>query len=73
LPTLSKDAPSINAVSPSRVRCEAGIVVTTGCSFAGLAKAHAEPDLQRMHPTKFPASLGLHPSAERQCLAPRDL
>ena len=31
--------PSINAVSSSRVRCEAGILVTMGCSFAGLAKA----------------------------------
>jgi hypothetical protein len=31
--------PSINAVSSSRVRCEAGILVAMGCSFAGLAKA----------------------------------
>jgi hypothetical protein len=31
--------PSINAVNSSRVRCEAGILVDMGCSFAGLAKA----------------------------------
>ncbi|MGA7452217.1 MAG: hypothetical protein WBW73_13335, partial [Rhodoplanes sp.] len=30
---------SINAVSSSRVRCEAGSLVAMGCSFAGLAKA----------------------------------
>jgi hypothetical protein len=31
--------PSINEVSSSRVRCEAGSPVAMGCSFAGLAKA----------------------------------
>ena len=35
-----------------------------GCSFAGLAKACAESDLQRMHPAKFLASVGLHPARE---------
>jgi transposase len=31
--------PSINAVSSSRVRCEAGSLVAMGCSFAGLCQA----------------------------------
>jgi hypothetical protein len=35
---LTFKRPSINAVSSSRVRCEAGILAM-GCSLAGLAKA----------------------------------
>jgi hypothetical protein len=35
---LVESRPSINDVSSSRVRCEAGSLVAMGCSFGGLAK-----------------------------------
>src|SRR5262249_2154283 len=52
--------PSINAVSSSRVCCEAGSLVAMGCSFAGLPSPLLNHTLQRMHPAKFPAILRLH-------------
>src|SRR5262249_6326185 len=52
---------SINAVSSSRVCCEAGSLVAMGCSFAGLPSPLLNHTLQRMHPAKFPATLRLHP------------
>src|SRR5262245_34569316 len=52
--------PSINAVSSSRVCCEAGSLVAMGCSFAGLPSPLLNDTLQRMHPAKFPATLRLH-------------
>src|SRR5262245_18161975 len=57
--------PSINAVSSSRVCCEAGSLVAMGCSFAGLPSPLLNHTLQRMHPAKFPATLRLHPALGR--------
>jgi len=58
--------PSINAVSSSRVCCEAGSLVAMGCSFAGLPSPLLNHTLQRMHPAKFPATLRLHHLASRR-------
>ena len=60
LPTHPRK-PRNNADNSSRVRCEAGSLVAMGWLLCGLAKArllilHS----QRMHPSKFPASLGPH-------------
>ena len=41
-----------------------------GCSFAGLAKALSVIHIQRMHPAKFPATLGLHRPPKKQGRAP---
>src|SRR6266542_79449 len=62
--------PSINDVSSSLVRIEAGNLVAMGCSFAGPAKSVLRFAGKGCTPPNFPANLGLHPRIVRPLRQP---